>query len=374
MKIFQSPRLHSVAFIAALTLPVSVFAGSLVVSMNSFSEATLFSITPENQLDLRVSELTTPTGDNAATHILIEQLAPVGGASGSVYGSPYSAVAIETGNIYDTGVLYLNMPEAPALPAGSVASPIVGIVARSGSWQNFGLQPVASELGGASGASTFDSAAGTLTISMTLNGTNLSGTANYTVIDTATIAVEPFSISGGQTTVSLSATTLVRSGNDFFGSVANLTPGASYDSLFYQLALTNIPDVDGDGIPDIVDDDISIEGDLTPGEWVFTYVGWVYGYSTQWGYSDYLGYVFLYGDPHWYIPNYGAFANAGVSMAEGNSLHWFAFSELVGWSFFNNELDGDFAHAGTEAPFTWAWANVADQTQWSPNWSSTDTL
>jgi hypothetical protein len=339
---------RSITLLSASLFASSALANSLTVSIDAFSAATLFSIVPGSDLELRLVELTSPSGANSATHILIEQLSPIDDSDSGIYGSPYHAIEIASGDIQDTGVLYLQLPEAPNFPAGSVTSPIVGIVERQGAWSDYQLEDPGSSFGGASGSGGFTTP-GTLNISLNHQGAAYSGSASYSIGNVDTIEMDAFSLSGpGGALLNLSATTLVRDGMNFSGTVANLTDGADYNSLFFKISLTSIPDTDSDGIPDIVDAEVPA-GNLTPGQWNMTSIGSVYGISAEWGYSSNMGWVYLgLGSPWVYHIWFGWF-----SVADETSGGYWLHSQQIGWVYFTDSYNGYFQNLTSLNPFVW---------------------
>lgn len=289
------------------TLCLTVIAGSplfsdqLTVSINAFGDPTTFEISEGSSLDLRVRELLPAAGANASTHVLVEGLSPLEDGT-LVYASPYQGINADNGEIQDAGVLYLNMPEEASLPAGTVSSPIVGVLQRAGSWDDYGWTAPATSLGGSSGASEY--AEGTLSLTLLRDAESFTGTAAYTVVDTDTIELDPFTLTkDGASSYDLSGTTLLRDGNRFYGTVTNLSDGAAYDSLLFEIELLDIPDLDSDGIPDISDD--SVEGGLPVGEWTRLDFGWVYGWTQDWGVSTYMSYVYVPFYPYVYQVDLG---------------------------------------------------------------------
>lgn len=344
--------------LAALALPMSSLLGSsLQVSIDSFSDATLFSITSGSKLDLRVAELTSAAGANSATHMLIEQLSPVDTSNPAVLGSAYSAIDIATGEVQDTGVLYLNLPGGISVPEGSVSSPIVGIVERAGAWSAYGLQDPGSQLGGTDGNGSYDGA--TISMTLTISGQDYTGTASYSVVDESTLQLEPFTVSRqGGASYAFSGGPLLRNGSDFSGSLANQNAGAEYNSFFYQMSLTGIPDLDGDGIPDIADLDISPSGDLEPGTLNNTVFGMVYGISNRWGYSDQLGFVYMPGGYFTWHASLGWLALAGASYSPDTVL-WL-YSETHGWIYSNSSLGSSYARLASSNPIDWQWGDFME--------------
>lgn len=284
-----------------LILAAPLAAEQLTVAFSGFAQPQGFNIVEGATLDLRVIEqVPAPGGTNASTHVLIEGLSPV--EEGSLtYASPYRGINSTSGEEQDLGVLYLNLPEGAALPEGTVSSPIVGVVQRSGSWPSPFTPETA--LGGAAGSS--DIAENTIEASVIKGGTTFTGSIPYTVIDTDTIELDPFTLSSGPggETLNLSGATLVRDGLRFYGTVTNLGDGAAYDALFYSMEFRDIADADSDGIPDLTDDAVA-PGGLLVDQWQDLGFSWVYGLTPEWGLSSYMEYIFVpFAPPYIYQSN-----------------------------------------------------------------------
>jgi hypothetical protein len=281
----------------ALTAPVVLTANSLTVSIDSLTDPTTFEVAPGSSIDFRYAELIGASA-NTATHILIEGLIPLedGGLS---YASPYVAVNSGTGAEEDSGIVLMDLPQAVTVPEGSVSSPIVGIIERPQSWDNYTPVLPQSTLGGASGDGSF-ATEGSLELTLVRGADTFTGTATYTVVDTSTIELDPFTlVNGGTSSTQLSGATLVRDGSVFSGVVTNQEASAPFDSLMFKVVLSGIPDVDGDQIPDIVDDSVEAGG-LIVGEFNFTALGYVDGITPDWGYSFVYNYVYVTLDPWFY--------------------------------------------------------------------------
>jgi hypothetical protein len=282
--------------------PLPLIGEQLTVSIDAFGDPTTFSITEGNTLNLRVSELMPAPGTNASTHVLVEGLSPLEEGT-LVYASPYQGINSSNGEVQDTGVVFLEMPEAATLPAGTVSSPIVGVLQRAGSWNDYSLSLPTTSLGGASGASTYDS--GSLDLTLVRGAETFTGSTTYTVVDEDTIELEAMTlVKDGGTSIDVSGAMLLRDGLQFAGTVTNLSPGAAYDSLLFAVRLTNIPDLDSDGIPDISDDSVEPVG-LVVGDWNRLDFSWVYGFDPDWGVSTYMGYVYVPFYPYVYQVDLG---------------------------------------------------------------------
>jgi hypothetical protein len=346
-------KTHRTFLLLSLVGPFAlVHSETMTVSVESFLEPTGFSITEGDDFNFRVSELAGP-GTNNSSHILLESLSPLSEGS-LVYASPYYGLEVSSGEIQDEGVVYLEMPADVQVPEGSVSSPIVGIVERSGSWDDYNPDVPTSSVGGASGDGDYDG--GSIVLSLVRDSETFSGAANYTVIDENTIELDPFSLTkDGTETIELSGATLIRDGSIFSGSVTNLGEDALYDSLLFTIRLAEIPDVDGDGIPDISDGEIGQTG-LTVNEWNTTNFGFLWGLTPDWGWSFVFGYIYVPLDPYVYHPHFGWMVEAASFPIDGGggSSRWFVSLEGYGWMFVQDNEGGWFRRNYINAEdFTW---------------------
>jgi hypothetical protein len=345
-------------FLGLGLLSASSSASTLTVEVATFSDATLFSITSGNNLDLRVAELTSAQGANSSTHILIEQLTVVEATDQEVFGSAYSGVDIATGEVQDTGVVYLRVPGGISVPEGSVASPIVGIVERAGSWSAYGLQQPQAPFGGLAGSGAFG--AGQMSLSLSKGGPSYTGAIDYTVVDVNTLEFDPFTVTAvGGEAVDLSGGFFVRNGDRYVASVANQNPGADYDSLFLQIFLSNIPDADNDGILDLVDDDVVPVGpvDLLVGQVNATYAGDLFGLTANWGMSTDMGLVMAAGYNVLYHPHFGWM----IVVSQPQAGTWWMYSPEHGWMYRDISYEGFFAMVQPGTVDNWVWNHFTEQ-------------
>ena len=314
---------------------------TLTVSLDAFADPTTFTIGEGSNLNLRVAELSPAPGANASTHVLVEGLMPVEEGT-QVHASPYQGINSESGDVQDVGLLYLDLPEAANLPEGSVSSPIVGVLERPGSWDDFSLSIPSTDLGGVSGDGEYGS--GTLDLTLVRASESFSGSTGYTVIDENTLELDAFTLTtGGGATFDLSSTILLREGNGFYGTVTNLSDGASYDSLIFSILLTDIPDLDNDGIPDIADDSIE-PGDGLIEDWQRLEFTWVYGLTPEWGISTYMGYIYVPHLPYVYVDGTGwlfhvqsvdtdhlfySWEKGWISVSENNGGFYYAYTDNI---------------------------------------------
>lgn len=323
--------------VAAVTVCSFAFGEQLTVSIDGFGDPSAFNITDQH-LELRVSKLVPAAGTNTSTHILIEGLSPL--EEGSMnFASTYSGIDVNTGEIQDSGVLYLQMPTGSELPAGTVASPIVGVVQRAGDWDSYTPVFPATDIGNPTGPADYDGA--TVTMTLTDGGSTFIGTTDYTVIDQDTLVLAPFTLTrDGVTSYNMSETTLFRDAERFFGTLTNLTVGAGYDSLIFSIELNSIPDADGDGIPDISDSG-SIAA-LTVGAWNITDLGYIWGGSSTLGYSPFLGWIELSAYPAIY--NFNLEWMIVVSTPTAPDTSYWLYSPTQGWIYAESVWGGGFLH------------------------------
>lgn len=295
-------KINCLAAALISTTVLSLNGDQLTVSFEAFGDPTTFSITESSSLSLRVNELVPAPGTNSSTHVLVESLSPL--EEGTLfYASPYQGINSSNGEVQDVGMVFLEMPEAATLPAGTVSSPIVGVLQRAGSWDDFSMSVPSTSLGGASGSSTYGS--GTIDLTLVRGSETFTSTTTYTVVDEDTIDLDAMTlVKDGGTSIDVSGTTLLRNGPQFYGTVTNLSPGAAYDSLLFAVRLTDIPDLDSDGIPDISDDSVE-PGGLVVGDWNRLDFSWVYGLDPAWGISTYMSYVYVPFYPYVYQVDLG---------------------------------------------------------------------
>ena len=264
--------------LSASLLATIAYADQMTVSIDGFGDPTGFSITETATLNLRVTELVAPLDEGTTT-----------------YASTYSGINVDSGETQDIGIVYLEMPEGSALPEGSVSSPVVGVVQRAGSWADpgYALSFPSTSVGGSSGDGDYTS--GTLDLTLVRDAEVITGSTTYNVLDEDTIEVNEFTLTvNAGLSYQMSGATLLRDGNRFYGTLTNLSDGAGYDSLLFSIEFANIPDVDGDSIPDISDPSVEANGLVfTPDEYLYDeIVSWTVGLTTEWGRSQMLGNIY----------------------------------------------------------------------------------
>ncbi|MGC9451234.1 MAG: hypothetical protein ACP5I4_07280 [Oceanipulchritudo sp.] len=280
----KNPRLFSL-FAGIALAGASLTGQSVTVTIEGFGDPTSFT-NLDASLQLRVAELIpAPGGVNNSTHVLVEGLSPVDPGTMN-YASPYSGINVSNGEVQDMGMLYLVMPSGSELPEGTVASPIVGVVQRAGPWSDYTLQYPATDLGGAAG--TGELASGTLSMELNKDTSTFLGSTSYTMPDADTVEMDGFTLTqDGGTSYTLSAATLKRDGDRFYGTLTS--EPYDYNSLIYAIELVGM----GGGIS------------LTEGAWTDGPAGHVYGFSGDIGYGINLGF-FLLGEGNWiYLMPYG---------------------------------------------------------------------
>lgn len=344
-------KIYKIALFSFPLLVSPLWSQDFTVSVQALADPTGFLITPGSNLSLRVAQQVPSVGANTSTHILIEGLSPIESGS-TFYASNYRGINSVSGAEQDLGVLFLQLPESSGLPEGTVSSPIVGVVQRSGSWDGYSLAVPSTSVGGASGQSSADSGAGTINATLVRGGETFTGTIPYTVLDTDTIELDPFIlVKDGVTSIPLSGAIMMRDGLRFYGTITNLSSGAAYDSLLFALEFSNIPDVDGDGIPDLTDDFIG-GGGLLVGEWSRIDFTWIYGLTAEWGITTYMSYIWVPYLPYVYQVN-----NGWMYYFSSNGTDHILYDWDLGWLYVNEGNGGwyTFFRDGT-----WQWGNFAN--------------
>lgn len=289
---------------------VSLTSGDvLTASIETLGDPT--GLTLSDGLSFRFAELAGAAGEtNTSTHILLEGLTQF---DGTVYQSSYSAVDTDSGGtVQDAGIVLMDIPNMAPLPEGTVASPIVGVIQRAGSWDNYNVQLPSSTVGQSSG--TGDYGDGSISFALSRNNENFSGTAGYTVVDENTLTLSPFSlIKDGVASYTFDETTLEWNGSAFVGTLISTDEAPGFDSLIFAFNLSDVPDADMDLVPDITDP--SIDSSVTWGlDWPVNEVfdvntgddnyGWLNVREKPFVYSYSLGrYIFL---PEEIIASFGS--------------------------------------------------------------------
>lgn len=86
------------------------------------------------------------------------------------------------------------------------------------------------------------------------------------------------------------------------------------------------------------------EGPLVPGELSLTDIGEVYGYSSFWGYSEFMGTVYLNGSPWVYQAHFGwIYVLSAIAQEDGSTAYWMYQPDL-GYMFVRDYLGGFFQY------------------------------
>ncbi|MCC5841217.1 MAG: hypothetical protein JJT96_13960 [Opitutales bacterium] len=249
MKFFKLRSFLGCVFLALAAAVSPVSAGEFTARVNAFQSANLPSLSPD--LAFRFAALVgVDDASNQATHVLLQGLSPLAPAS-TVHVSNYSAINLASGQEQDAGVVFLDIADSQ-VPAGAVASPIVGVIQRSGSWSSLDPLTPSTTVGGSSGISTYNIEAGSISLSLARGGQVFSGTVDFRVADVDTILLDPFSLSDGSETFTFHESTLARDGGRFYGILESSDLAVTHDSLLHVLEFVNLPDSNDDGIPDLV--------------------------------------------------------------------------------------------------------------------------
>lgn len=325
-------------FASLLGFGVASQAQELVVSVDSMLNPTSFHLNQQLDLDVRVLE-TEKSGD-ATTHLLIEGLERYSDdAPANVVTSNYEGINASTGAPQERGIIQLTLPNG-ALDSSGTASPIVGVVARSGPWSDFGVQPSDTVLGGQSGLSEFSTSSnleGTLNVS--ISG-GFSATVNYTVQSATQLDLEGFTLSNGGTSRSFFPTTLTWNGDrrQYVGPLMTADDYTVdlYDSTFFTLRLSNIPDVDRDGIPDIADTSVEPTLPVTMGDWASDdRLGAFQGITSEWAYSTKIGFFTPGTFPWIYQAHYGWLRFETRLPSPDNHVVWYYSKSASSWVYVN---------------------------------------
>ena len=317
--------------IGIFAVPASLCASpSFTVNVESFRSLAGYDPLP-GSLDVRVAPMAGREGAHEATHVLLRGLMPAAGGDG-VHVSRYRAVHRDSQGERDSGMLYLNMPEWD-LPENAAAAPVVGVMARAGGWQSHysGSTPWTT-LGGAGGPASYDAEKGKILLTLQRSSESFSGTVPYTVVDAETILLEPFTLRGAGVKYHFRGNVMTREGGRFFGLLESADLGVNYDSLYFALEFTDFPDIDGDGIPDIVDPDFDPSQpvlNLRVGELAWDYrAGYLYAVNDAWAWSDAMGWVYYRAFPWLYQIDLGWMAYLTYT-EESNpaNFRWVYFQE-----------------------------------------------
>jgi len=290
----------------------------MTMNINTLRQSTEYSFVASD-VGFRFGWMASSVSDtaNTATHMLITGLYPVGDSS-NVVSSYYEAIDISDGAVMDVGVVYLTLPAGSEPPAGSVASPIVGVVQRQGPWSNYASSAPASTVGESSGAATYDGNSGSISVMVSRGATTFSGSVPYTVADLDTLELGAFSLTDATVTYNFGPTTLVRDGERFYGTLYSSDSSVGYDSMVFVVELAGIEDADFDGLPDIVDTEVS------PFErvWVnHTTFGWAYMYEPTVMWTHMMGFVDSAAYPWIYQWTVGWMHHSAGDAASGNWFH-----------------------------------------------------
>lgn len=246
-------NIKAISVFVSFGLTPFAFAQTFNFAVDSFSNPTTFDFggTPGT---FRFYQTTSNFAGQTPTHIILESLSAPDASHPQLAVSGYVAVNSGTGETGETGVVVMNLP-AEALPSvDTAASPIIGIIPRSGPWTQFTPESPATALAAAAGNSGYT--ANTLNLSATNSSGTWTGQVPYSVTDTDTLSLETFSLTNGASTISFAATSLLRDGLEFYGVIQSTSGTIDLDNFYHGIRLTNLPNLDGDDLPDISDPEI----------------------------------------------------------------------------------------------------------------------
>ncbi|KAF0093066.1 MAG: hypothetical protein E1N59_3195 [Puniceicoccaceae bacterium 5H] len=278
--------------LAACAIAAQLSGATATVRFEVFQQVDDYQLLTSDE-DLRFIAYDEVEGAEATTHLFFSGLAAIYTDS-TVADARYAAVDAETATVYDVGHLYLTLPDALADDSGA-SSGLFGVVPRNGQWSNYSVStPTVSPVGGAEGDFVFDDA-GHVTFDG-LGRLSLTGTSTFVVADEQHVVIEPYALGFSSTSWGFRRTTLQRLDGEFIGvsvggvvSASNNAP-PSYDAQMFAVRVFDVPDADFDGVPDLVDDDVTAFA-YVDGAWTYHPVsGWVYGFGPVWGWSVVTGF------------------------------------------------------------------------------------
>lgn len=327
--------------LSAATCVSGVQAQNFTTTISPFSTATDLTLL-DASTDYRFGKFveTVLDQDNQTTHLLVQGLTPVAD-SDTIYAGPYDAVDINTGAIQDTGYLYMTIPAQAALPEGTVASPIVAVFERNNAWSSYNVvESSPTTLGGASGGCTYDSNAGTVSLTVTRGSDTFTGTTNYTTSDKNSLSLDALSLTDGGTTYDFQAANFQRDNTRFYGilETADTEAEVGYESLLFNVELKGFTDTDNDAIPDISDETIGGPVEVVIGDWRFDdRIGWVNGNDPNWTWTINLGWVYLADFPWIFHDEIGWMYFVG-RIDDSQAWYWhptlgylYAYEPFTGW-------------------------------------------
>lgn len=313
-------------------------AQELVVSVHSMLNPTSFHLNQQHDLDVRVLQ-TSRTGDGT-THLLINGLERFSeDAPANVVTSNYRGINASTGAPQEEGIIQLTLP-AGAMESNGTSSPIVGVIARGDDWSEYNAQPADTILGGQSGLSQFSTDSnldGVLTVS-TAGG--FSGTINYAAQSPTVLHLDSFTLQNNGVSRGFFASELNwnSSNRSYEGWImtSDSYSEALYNQTFYLLRLSNIPDVDRDGIPDIADADINVELESPMGEWASDdRIGPYRGITSDWAFSTKIGFFTPGTFPWIHQAHYGWLRFETRLPSPHNHVVWYYSANYSTWFYVN---------------------------------------
>lgn len=223
------------------------------MQIEAAQEVTGWTVAPNVPFRLSPRIATGATG--SPSHMLIKGLTPLASERPREVVSEYEVIDAQSGTVYEEGSILVELPEAAVVEG---ASPIVGIVPLTELVS--GSEP-SSTVGGSSGLSgfAFSNNAGTLSLAVNNGATTFTGDATYSVVDETTVALAAFSLTDGSNVYAFKATTLDYANGSYVGELVS-EGGDDFDSLLFKLVIAQVPDSDGDGLPDFVDGDVQAVG------------------------------------------------------------------------------------------------------------------
>jgi hypothetical protein len=320
-------------------------AAGMDVQIRPFLEPTSGFGFLDPSVEFRFVDLSAPLAPNDATHILIQGLTPVGDVQ-NVLVSSYEAVNLTSGAVQDVGMVYLSLPAGAEPPPGTVTSPIVGVVQRTGDWSQTMPSTPSTTVGDAAGDGFFNVVTGSLSFSLSRNTETFTGNTRYTVLDADTVEIEAFTIHSGSNSYAFLPALLARDGNRLYGTIVTADAGMGFDSLMFAIEFLQLPDTDGDGIPDIVDSKApGLNLAMEPLQWqTHPIVGQYIPLSAVWAYSPILGFFKADSFPYVYQASHGWMVV--ITRASSHYLWLYSPAAALQWIVVDDREAGMFRASG----------------------------
>lgn len=298
---------------ASALAPLGAVAGDLTLSIDGFFQATGGSLNNVSA-PIRFTTFYQAPNVNQVTHLITAPFTPVSSSDSSWVAASYEGVNMATGEVFEVGSVLLNLPDEGAPSSGAVSS-IVAVIPRPGNWGT--TIPATGLLAALNGGVVHTSE--TITVNLTKDSQNITGTIPYQVVDQDTLQFSEFSLQAGATTYNFAGTTLVRDGLRFYGELVRTDAGADFASVIFKVEVSDNGDEDGDGIPDLSDSDSGSNV-------------WYAPYTVDAGNADKITSNVFGG--FWFYPGFSDWIyheNHGVWYIEGDRQNLWIYDFALGW-------------------------------------------